>query len=398
MGDKISKYYILSGLAALGLGSFFGIRMALAVSGLESYDNWPILLGLHSLLQVHGFVVIYTLGVALLVLPRFLNVPLAMPGVAALSWLAAGLSLCLQAFYVVFKISQDLPVSKLFWIGRGLEFLAVVGFLVVLRMTRKGVEVGEIPPNERRLNRLHAAFMASGVLWLLLSLLTTADVTTSDLILWGFASTYVAGIGLRTHPQMLGLNVFSLRALAASVLIWNLGLIIELFGYPLGRAISALGAAFYLLGLHPFRRPQQDSEEPNWLRYYLLTSYLWLALAIIATAFLHFDSASAFGASARHLLSSGFLLSMMFGMGQRIIPLFEKRPLIWAFAPWVILAFLFLGNSLRVGYHITGLTSLFIIGTSCQLAAIILFVLVLGISLLRKPSDSAPPRPSWLHL
>lgn len=386
MRNHISRFYVLTGLLALAFGSALGLRMAMAVSGILSYDSWPSLLKLHQLLQVHGFVVVYTLGVALAVLPRFLNVPLACPQVAVASLVGLITSIALQA-------STDFLRT-----ARALEFLSVFGFLVVLRLTRKGVNVGEIPPEERRLNRLHAAFMASGVLWLLLALVTTTDTVTADLILWGFASTYVAGIGLRTHPQMLELKVYSFRALLASVLIWNFGLFLELFGQPSGRLFAALGAALYLIGLHPFRRPAQPSAEPPWLRFFLLSSYGWLGLSVLATAALVADQNSAFGASARHLLGSGFLLTMMTGMGLRILPVFEKRPLVWSQAPWAILWALILGNAFRVAYHLFLLPLFFGIGTSLQVLAAILFSVILGLSLLRKPCSSAPTRPAWLHL
>lgn len=378
----ISRYFLLTALAALLAGSLLGLWMALGMAGALSLSLWPELLRAHATLQVHGFVVVLTLGVALLVLPKFLAVPLAQPRVALLSWAALAAAVALGALGLLEPLARSLQIA------------GVIGFLVVLRRTRAGAPFPDYEPAERTLNRLHAAYMAFGVIWLLIALVHSGQAA-ADLILWGFATMYVAGIGLRVHPQILGLRVFHTGALAGSVIAWNVGLGLELAGFASGHLLTLAGIALYLVGLHPFRRARMAICDPPWLRLYLRISYGWLVLALLGSTSLTVFGDSPFGAAARHLLASGFLLSMIFGMAFRLIPMLEARPLVWQASPWVVLALLTVGHGLRVGGQLGGTLPLFALGGGLQVLACLTFSLTLGLTLLRAPSQQPPALSVW---
>ena len=82
----MSRYFLFSAVLSLAVGSLLGLYLALGFGGLVSINNFPRLLECHSVLQVHEFMVMLILGVALMVLPKFLEVPLALPKLALLTW------------------------------------------------------------------------------------------------------------------------------------------------------------------------------------------------------------------------------------------------------------------------------------------------------------------------
>lgn len=360
--------------------------MALGLTGTLPLTWWSQMLRAHSALQVHGFVIILTLGVALLVLPKFLGVPLAAGRVALVVLVALISGLALRT-----TMTADL------W-ARPLQAGGVIGFLYVLRRTRVGAPFPEVSYDEKRLNRLHAAFMASGVLWLLLAVLQGRPTETADLVLWGFAAMYVAGIGLRVHPQMLGIGVFSPAALGWSVLLWNLGLAGEVTGWSQAPWLLLSGIGLYLVGLGPFRGARLPATDPAWLRHYIKTAYLWLILALAARLSFLLLGSSGFAASGRHLMASGFLLTMMCGMGFRLIPLFENRPLVWKSAPHIVWAFLAVGNVCRTVGQSTSQLLLFGLGASIQACAALTFSLALLLTLSKHASIDPPKLPGWAIL
>lgn len=382
--DRLIRLFLLSALACLALGSTLGIRMAFGLAGLTSMADWPTWLVAHRALQVHGFVVILTLGVAMLALPRFLGVPLAAQKLAALALAFMIVGLGLRACG---GESQAAGLS---------QAAGVAAFLVVLRRTRATATLPQVEPGERRLNRLHAMFMASGAIWLLLISLLGDQDRTADLVLWGFASMYVAGIGLRVHPQMLGLRVMASATAGWSVLLWNLGIALQLMGISWGQGITMAGVALYLLWLRPFRRPTVATTEPVWMRPALLISYAWLVLALLAGGLGPLLGHAGLTGASRHLLASGFLLTVMGAMGFRLIPLFLQRALIWDAAPPVVLSLLALGNLARTIGQVLGWPSSFALGAWLQVVAALLLSLTLGVTVLRSQRSSGPVSlPAW---
>lgn len=367
----MSRLFLLTALVALATGSLLGLHLALGLAGLTPMEHWAVMLSSHATLQVHAFMVMLVLGMAMLVLPKFLEVPLAVPGVALLSW-------ALLTTSVVLNLMETISL-----LPRLLEGASVIAFLVVLRKTRASAAYHEVDPKERRINRLHAGFMATGAIWLVISLIVSEGRSGQELILWGFASMYVAGIGLRVHPQMLGLALSSPKPFLYSLLLWNLGLGVEGAGYEAGRLLLCAGAALYLIGLNPFRRPSVSPEGALWLRSYLHVAYGWLGITILVSALAFVIDKPTLTAAALHLLSSGFLLTMIFGMAFEIISTHGGYRLVLPQAIWPILVLLTVGGALRMVGHIEPHWKLFGAGASCQIAASLLFCLAFGLTLLR---------------
>ena len=115
-----------------------------------------------------------------------------------------------------------------------------------------------------------------------------------------------------------------------------------------------------------------------WLRYYVRAPYLWLIVSVALLAIAE-TSASRPGlaAAARHALATGFLATMLVGMGLRMILAFEGRRVIWQGGPWSVFVTLTLGTTLRVGAQAIEHLRLTAVGGGIQALAIWLFVFLM---------------------
>lgn len=225
------------------------------------------------------------------------------------------------------------------------------------------------------MNRLHGAFLGSGSLWLMVGF----AAANHDLILWGFAGLFIAGIGLRVHPRILGLEGVAWGPLSWALALWWAGLVALALGQ---RVVGGMGltaaAGLYLYGLSPWRPKKLSSPAPDWLRLYVKTSYAWLALAgpaLVAAEL--WGSTLLVDGAARHVLASGFILTMMMGMGFRMIPSFELKELAWQGAPVVAFWLLTIGNLVRIAAQASQMTLAVGVGGSLQVGAALVFALVI---------------------
>jgi hypothetical protein len=350
-------------LAAVA-GSSLGLWLLLGWLGRVALSDYPALLSAHGQLQVYGFVTLYTMGVAMMILPTFLRTDLRP------LWL---IYTCLLTMVIGIGANLQGPST----LGVLCQTLSILGFFGVLRVTRESApKTGKA---KDPLSREHAVFLATGTLWLLVSpALSLIDPTRAlETVLWGFAGLYIAGIGLRVHPGMLGIKGLYRGFLLPAAGLWNLALLLRWTGAGTAWAWVLLSSVLlFLHALRPFRRSSISAAGGSWLRYYVRTSYLWLAVAAAMTLLSQTSNPEMAGA-ARHALGSGFVLTMMAGMGLRMIPAFEVRRLVWAQGPWVVYALLTFGTALRVGAQSVGQVWLMALGGAAQLLAVLGFVILL---------------------
>lgn len=348
------------------VGTALGMGMLLAWLGRVSAARFPEMLSAHAQLQVYGFVVLFTMGVAMMVLPRFLRSTLqpAWAAYLCLAFMLAGTGLNLTGPTVL---------------GASLQTLATVVFVGVIRTTRRSA-----PPIRREKSPLtasHALFLATGAMWLMASpVLAFRDPTQAlETVLWGFAGLYIAGIGLRVHTGILGIKGLHQKLLIPSAAFWNLALLLRWLVPGIVWTITlAIGVGLFLLALRPFRRSYLPPAGGAWLRLFVRTSYGWLVVATIMGLLVE-SGQSFLSGPGRHALASGFILTMMIGMGLRMIPAFEKKRLIWPGGAWVVYAGVTIGGVLRVSAQAVGNIPLLAVGGALQALSILGFIaLILG--------------------
>jgi hypothetical protein len=176
---------------------------------------------------------------------------------------------------------------------------------------------------------------------------------------------------------MLGTSPANRHLILPTGVAWNSALLLAWVGptstWPW---VLALAVALYLTALRPFRASRRAPGGGGWLRAFLRISYAWLIVAVgLACGQWWWPQVTG---AARHALGSGFILSMIMGMGLRMIPAFETRQILWAPGPWVVCAVLTVGTAIRVFAQAAGLLSLLALGASLQFIAVLGFVCLLA--------------------
>ena len=376
-------FIIVSLALAAAVGTTLGLWMALGWLGLISMPDFPALLATHAQLQVYGFVGLYTMGVAMMVLPTFLNTKLQP------AWLAL-CSLALMLIGIGFNTTGPTLIGGI------LQSFSTLAFLVVLRVTRKSAPPRKVESTP--LTRGHVLFLATGSLWLMASpLLALKDATAAlETVLWGFAGLFIAGIGLRVHTGILGIKGVHGRLLAPSAVLWNLGLALRWTGPDKVWAVTlTTGVCLFLWALRPFRKAYIPPAGGAWLRPFVRTSYFWLIAASAFTCVTVLGYPAMAG-PARHTLAVGFVITMMMGMGMRMIPAFETKRLPWTSGPWLIYGLVTVGTAVRLPAQATMNLEWLALAGSLQFLGIMSFIgLILATYLIgetvRCEVDAAPP-------
>lgn len=372
----VRAYLRLSLIFLVPLGSLLGLWMLAGLAGLVPLGSWQAHRTAHGHLQVYGFVVLFTMGIALLVVPRLTG---RAPQHPVLAW---GALVATAAGTLLAAFGLALP-------GAVLKVAGVVLFAAALRARPGGLTVG---PSARVTT--HLLFTLSGTVWLALaaalSALRPGDPGPLELVLWGFATLYVMGVGLLAHPRIMSLPEPSLGLARGAALAWNLSLALRLAQLTLPAALAALtGAALFLAALRPFRRPGPGALAPAWLTAHIRFSYAWLvAVCLLEAAAAGFPSLQA---PLRHGLAVGFLSTMMTGMAYRIVPAHLAAELPWPWLPWASLVLLQGGTGLRLAAQAASWKLAMLAGGAAQFVALLAFAAGLWRALLRCPVGPRDP-------
>jgi uncharacterized protein involved in response to NO len=370
----LHRPFVLCALAFLLVGSWLGVLMLPLLAGAADAGSavaWPARLQAHGQAQIFGFCVVFTMGIALQMLGELLGARQS----------PVLVSLCLASM-VAGTLGQAWAPASL-WpalqLLSGLLFVAAVA--------------GHRPPATTvKRNMAHSHFLRWGSLWLLAALAGNAVgwplARVYELVLWGFLTLYILGVGLRVHPGMLGRSAPP-PALQWTVLwLWNFGLVVMTWWPALGFFGAApwlLASLLMLVAVAPWNAVQARSE---WLPCYLQWSYGWLLLASIGRLCLEFYPHWA--GAVKHAHASGFVLLMMVGMGLRLVPSFERKPLAWSPAYRGCFYALSAGVCLRVAGQAGWLPWALLPGGVLQMLGVAMFGLTLLATLLAPAAALSP--------
>lgn len=364
-------FVLIALLGAALAGSTLGGWMLLGWLGWVTPVGLDVVLRAHGQIQVYGFIALFTMGVAILMLCNPMRVP-AQP-----LWLAR---LCPALVLVGIVCSVVWPPDHQSFKELGgpiLESMAAMSFLTVLWVTRQA----SVRLNKKResFNLTQLTIMSAGIGWLMLGpWLALKDPTAAlETVLWGFAAQFIMAVGARSHTAILAVRGIYEPLLPVAAGVLNIGLLMRwLVDGAWWAWVLALAATIYLICLRPFRRSERPAPGSTWLRAYVRTSYVWLMVSVILNILSTSWYPELAGAS-RHALGTGFILTMIVGMAFRMIPAFEVRRVLWAKGPWVIYVVLWGGTVVRVAAQALGQISAMALGGALQLIAIWIFVLLL---------------------
>lgn len=403
---------ILTGLFFMLLpGTFLGVWNLVMISNRHALESLsPAWIQAHGHAQVFGWMGTFILGIGFYSLSKMGNLP---PFAIARGWTCFGLwtsGLVLRWFAGAMEWQWRvlLPASA------SLELVAFLLFFLTVSRHRPAAGTKVIP----RAKEPWMIVVVASTIGFLITLIAGAAFAFSAswtgegpavphlldqrlLVLptWGFLVLSVWGFNARWLPVFLGLRPPRGRVLYAALFSAWLGVAAALFGFTKpGVALFLLAALLAVEALGVFERAVQPAKisgvHPSF-PLFVRTAYVWLLIA--ASLSLWASSADQSGGiwgASRHALTVGFLSTMVFAIGQRILPAFcGARVLFSAKLMFGSLVLLNIGCFLRVTAEILAYEgfwnpawSVLPVSAVIELSAVTVFAINLGTTLWRPPA------------
>lgn len=362
--------YIATGLAFMLLpGTFLGVWNLLSISGQHTSNSvsaaW---IQAHGQAQVFGWIGTFILGIGFYSIPKMRRThPFAMweAWVCWAMW-TSGVAMRWVSTVYEWHWRALIPLSA------GLEFLAFALFFKTVSSHRPAAD-GEAKP---KLDRWIFVVIA-GTVGLLLTLFANVfasielalhasspafsqsfDQRFLVLMAWGFMVPFVWGFSARWLSTFIGLRPICERGLMLMVMVNSLGIVAAMFGFFKLAVFLFLGASIMsLLAVRiAFRavQPAKIQGIHSSFPYFVRLAYIWLIVAALLGVWAAFAQRSdgIWGAS-RHALTVGFIATMVFAIGQRVLPAFSGMRLLYSRRLMAASLFLLaIGCSLRVASEI----------------------------------------------
>lgn len=171
---------------------------------------------------------------------------------------------------------------------------------------------------------------------------------------WGFLVLFVWGFSTKWLPIFLGLRPTHERLLGTAAILNGLAIILAMFGFHVPASILLLCAAAAVpIALRLAERPAQPAKTNGVHRTFPVFVRIAYGWAIIAAALGIWASlaphSSGIAGAGRHALTVGFIATMVFCVGQRVLPAFSSMRLLFSSKlMFAGLALLTAGCTLRV--------------------------------------------------
>ncbi len=186
----------------------------------------------------------------------------------------------------------------------------------------------------------------------------TFDFRFLTLVLYAFIVPTIWGFSARWLPTFLGLPPVNEPVLRLALALSLAGVALAQAGFlhtaPWLFAIATVASVWSLHLLSPVERPAKTTGVHSSFPSFVRIAYIWF-LAATATGICaaYLDQANGWTGGSRHALTVGFIATMVFAIGQRILPAFAGMRILYS--PWLMFACLLLlniGCMLRVASEI----------------------------------------------
>lgn len=375
--ERVHHGFLLSALLiTLSLGTGWGAWMLWSIGRRADFDAVRAAsVTAHGEAQLWGFIALFILGIALrTVLQSVARHPLGpwicrallalgltgiaggfvwflAPGKLAVLGVASAASLFLMAaIYWILQLAMLLPKWSATWaravMSSGLWLVAWAGVTVYTRWLADGAGPGAYTSSQRLL--------------------------LIELAVFGFAMNSIYGFGQMLLPGLL--RIGSPRGWAIELSHWahNAGTLVvclaTAFGWPgatitAGCAMQAVGAALFAVGNRAFIGRRRNSQRPEQgsaaLDFYPPLAFLWLVTSLVLmTGGFFYETVTgtplphAYMGAVRHALTVGFMMTLIMGVAQRLLPVLDRTVLAMPRLVLPILVLIATGNLLRVGFEL----------------------------------------------
>jgi hypothetical protein len=408
--QRLMMAYAVAGLFFMLLpGTFLGVWNLISISGQHGPTVSSAWIQAHGHAQIFGWIGTFILGIGFYSIPKMTGgkVQRARLGWAAWFLWVAGASLRWTTGVYQWRWRVALPLSAL---------LELSAFLIFISSVRSHRPAGG--ENSSRSMPLWVISVLVGTfglgIGLLMNLFAAFYVSVSGaapafpgafesrfltLLLYAFIAPTIWGFSARWLPIFLGLEPVQERSLRMALLFSLTGVAVAQAGlfhvapWLLAAAAAASLGAFHLL--EPAARPAKTTGVHPSFSSFVRIAYIWLLLAAgLGVAAAYLDHANGWVGASRHALTVGFISTMVFAVGQRILPAFAGMRVLYS--PRLMLACLLLlnvGCTLRVtseilayeGYLPSAWRAL-PWSAVCELAAVTVFAANLLLTFKRPPA------------
>jgi uncharacterized protein involved in response to NO len=414
---RLVTVYVITGLLFMLLpGTFLGVWNLISISGRHSLNGlsqaW---LQAHGHAQISGWIGTFTIGIgyySLSKMGRLIPVSVSRGWMSWVLW-TSGVALRWVANVSEWQWRVLPPLSG------ALQLVAFVILFVTVSEHRPRSGSTARPAIEPWMKLVIAATSAF-LLALLMNQVETVvpalagthpeiphwlDQRYLFLAAWGFPVLAIWGFNARWLPVFLGLREPSSRGLMTALAVCACGLGAALLGQLLMATalllIASVRAIFALRVFQPSQKPAKTLGVTGSFPHFVRGPYVWLLVAAVLGIFAALaDSYGGIWGASRHSLTVGFIGTMVFAIGQRVLPAFYGMRLLYSKKlMFASLAVLNLGCLLRVAAEVPAYEGNLRIAWSIppvsavtELTAVTLFALNLAITLMLPPSRPAVAR------
>ncbi len=369
--------WIVTGLMFMLLpGTFLGVWNLISITGAHSTTLIdPAWIQAHGHAQIFGWIGSFIIGIGFYSLSKMGRLPEFAITRSWISWAlwTAGVTLRWATNLWMWEWRWMLPVSAV------LELLAFLLFFLTVSGHRAEPKPGSPkaggPP-------VWMFAVIAGSLGFLASLSANLAVTIQAgvsgigpaiphganerllvLFTWAFPVVTIWGFSARWLPVFLGLREPAAKFLFAALGVNTLGVIAAMLGWFIPAMFAVLassGTAAYAVRvfLPPVKAPKTIGVHPTF-PLFVRFAYAWMIVAAaLGVCAVFWDQAGGLWGSSRHALTVGFMSTMVFAIGQRVLPafcgmrvLYSPKLMFWS------LALLNVGCLLRVSSEIAAYES-----------------------------------------
>ena len=408
--QQLITAFVLSGLIFMLLpGTFLGVWNLLSISQAHRPESIPqAWLQAHGQAQIFGWIGSFILGIGFYSLTKMTSTK-GFPFRAG--WACWGLWTAGVLMRWVGGVTGDawrlfLPLSAAF------ELAGFLFFYVSVRRRRPASTGTKDKAWMRLVACATLVFLAALAVngWMLFEQSThgispalphVADQQFVVLAVWGVLVPTIWGFNARWLPVFLGLRAPNQAALYAAYVLSIAGIIATFLQFlPVAEVAFLVATLLAIDALHVWKRSVHPPKVLNVHRsfpYFVRLAYGWLLVSCILAMFaVHWDFSGGLWGASRHALTVGFVAVMVFAIGQRVLPAFCGMRILWSTSimAWS-LSLLFAGCLLRVIAEPLAYENIWApawsilpISAMAELAAVSLFAVNIGVTILRVPSKN----------
>ncbi len=366
--SRLLMLYIATGLAFMLLpGTFLGVWNLIAISSHHAANTvsaaW---IQAHGHAQIFGWIGTFILGIGFYSIPKLRRLNSFALSTVVAAWLmwTAGVTLHWLCTVYQWQWRILLPLSAAFELAAFAIFFRTVSGHRPQESEKTSLEPWVFVVIAGTVGLMLALILNLGVSVVLALRAASPEIPASFdqkfLVLetWGFLVPFVWGFSAKWLPVFLGL-----RPTRGKTLLWAVGVNavgvgtafagwtrIAVLLFPAAAAVAVVSLQVFVPGERPAKVKGVHSSFPVFVRL----AYAWIFVAaFLAVWAASADNATGIWGASRHALTVGFLATMVFAIGQRVLPAFSGMKLLFStklmFAGLVLLT---VGCFLRVSSEV----------------------------------------------